>query len=378
MLREAASRVVPRTGQFVPTSWLFCVEDAMLGEHLDDALQDIESIRAKATREIGTADSTAELEQLRVRLLGKRGSVNQVLQLMPKLGSAEEKRQLGAAANAVKQEIDAALRSREAELGRIELEGRLQSEQLDVTLPGTPFPAGYKHPLVETVREILGILREMGYEVFESPEVEWDRYNFDLLNMPRHHPSRDLQDTFYVSDDIVLRTQTSPAQIRYMETHEPPVRIAVPGWCYRNEAEDASHGDQFYQIEGLAVDSDITLADLKGTLTEVAQRYFGRNRRVRFRPHYFPFTEPSAEYDIECAICHGAGCRSCGGEGWLELGGSGMVHPDVLRNVGYDPDALSGFAFGIGLDRYTLMKYGITDLRLFREDDLRFLRQFNS
>jgi phenylalanyl-tRNA synthetase alpha chain len=185
-----------------------------------------------------------------------------------------------------------------------------------------------------------------------------------------------VQDTFWVTDDIVLRTQTSPAQIRYMQSHEPPIRAAMPGFCYRNEAEDASHADRFYQIEGLAVDADIRLTDLKGTLTEVCRRYFGEGRRVRFRPHYFPFTEPSAELDIECAVCHGAGCRSCGGEGWLELGGSGMVHPNVLRAVGYDPDVVSGFAFGIGPDRYTMMKYEVTDLRLFREDDLRFMEQF--
>lgn len=350
----------------------------MIGDRLEDALDAVEMVRAEAVTAVGTAATTADLEQLRVQFLGKKGSVNKILQVMGKLQSADEKRQLGAAVNAVKQEIEAALAERESQLGRIELRSRLETEQLDVTLPGTPYATGYKHPLLQTVRDILGVLQQMGYEIYESPEVEWDRYNFELLNIPKHHPSRDLQDTFYVSEDVVLRTQTSPAQIRYMETHQPPIRIAVPGWCYRNEAEDASHGDQFYQIEGLAVDTDITLADLKGTLTEVAQRYFGRDRRVRFRPHYFPFTEPSAEYDIECAICHGAGCRSCGGEGWLELGGSGMVHPDVLRNVGYDPDKFSGFAFGIGQDRYTLMKYGITDLRLFREDDLRFLRQFNS
>jgi phenylalanyl-tRNA synthetase alpha chain len=217
----------------------------------------------------------------------------------------------------------------------------------------------------------------MGFSIFEGPDVEWDRYNFEMLNIPKEHPSRDLQDTFYVSDDIVLRTQTSPAQIRIMLEQQPPLRVAVPGWCYRNEAEDASHGDRFYQIEGLVVDTDITLADLKGTLTEVAQRYFGADRPVRFRPHYFPFTEPSAELDIQCVLCRGAGCRSCGGEGWLELGGSGMVHPRVLEGVGYDPERLSGFAFGIGPDRYAMMKYGIADLRLYRENDLRFLRQFN-
>jgi len=238
-------------------------------------------------------------------------------------------------------------------------------------------PSGYRNPLLQTVRELLGILSQMGFAVYEGPEIEWERYNFDMLNIPKDHPARDLQDTFWIDEGVVLRTQTSPAQIRYMLENQPPIRVAVPGFTYRNEAEDASHGDRFFQIEGLVVDTNISLADLKGTLTELARRYFGPDRRVRFRPDYFPFTEPSAELDIECAICHGAGCRSCGGEGWLELGGSGVVHPRVLRAGGYDPEQVSGFAFGIGPDRYSMMKYGVNDLRLFREDDIRFLEQFS-
>jgi phenylalanyl-tRNA synthetase alpha chain len=217
----------------------------------------------------------------------------------------------------------------------------------------------------------------MGYSIYEGPEIEWDRYNFEMLNIPKHHPARDLQDTFYFTDEMLMRTQTSPGQIRVMQQTEPPIRVVVPGWVYRNEAEDASHGEQFDQIEGLAVDVDITMGDLKGTLTEVAHRMFGSDRRVRFRASYFPFTEPSAEFDIECVVCRGRGCRSCGNEGWLELGGSGMVHPNVLRNGGYDPDKYSGFAFGIGPMRYTTQRYGIPDLRLLTENDLRFLRQFN-
>jgi phenylalanyl-tRNA synthetase alpha chain len=295
---------------------------------------------------------------------------------MPTL-QPEERKRLGAEANAAKQDVESALTHRNQEVSRAELDARLESERVDVTLPGTPFPRGYRNPLLRSVRDILDILGQMGFAVFEGYEVEWDRYNFDLLNIPKDHPARDVQDTFYITDEVVLRSQTSPAQIRLMHAHKPPVRFAVPGWCYRNEAEDASHGDRFYQIEGLVVDDDITLADLKGTLTEVAHRFFGPERRVRFRPSYFPFTEPSAEMDIECAICHGRGCRSCGGEGWLELGGSGMVHPRVLEYGGYDPEAVSGFAFGIGPDRYTMQKYSIDDLRRFREDDLRFLRQFD-
>jgi phenylalanyl-tRNA synthetase alpha chain len=295
---------------------------------------------------------------------------------MPTLVPDERKR-LGAEVNAAKQDIESGLAQRGEELAQLEMDSRLAAEHVDVTLPGSPFPRGYTNPLLQTVRDILRILEQLGFAVYEGYEVEWDRYNFDLLNIPKDHPARDIQDTFYITDEVVLRSQTSPAQLRLMHAHRPPVRFAVPGWCYRNEAEDATHGDRFYQIEGLVVDDDITLADLKGTLTEVAQRFFGPERRVRFRPSYFPFTEPSAEIDIECAICHGRGCRSCGGEGWLELGGSGMVHPRVLEYGGYDPQEVSGYAFGIGPDRYTMMKYGIDDLRRFREDDLRFLRQFN-
>lgn len=348
----------------------------MLGERIEDALQRVDTVRSEALAAIESARSTAQLDEVRIRFTGRKSALTQIMQVMGKL-PAEDRKTLGAAVNAAKGEIEASLASRATEVGRRELEAQLEAERLDVTLPGTEIPHGYRHPLLSTVREILEILRQMGYAIDEGPEVEWDRYNFELLNIPRNHPSRDLQDTFYVSDDIVLRTQTSPAQIRIMETQRPPLRVAVPGWCYRNEAEDASHGDRFYQIEGLAVDTDISLGDLKGTLTEIAQRFFGKDRAVRFRPHYFPFTEPSAEIDIECYVCKGRGCRSCGGEGWLELGGSGMVHPKVFENVGYDPDTISGFAFGIGPDRYMMMKYGVTDLRLSRENDLRFLRQFD-
>jgi phenylalanyl-tRNA synthetase alpha chain len=348
----------------------------MLGERIDDALERVERLRKEALAAIASADSTAQLEHVRIAYTGKKSALSQVMQMMGAL-SPDDRKRLGAAVNTAKRDIEQALQHRALDLGKIELQQRLEAERLDVTLPGTEYQLGYANPLLSTVREILSILQQMGFSIYEGPEVEWDLYNFELLNMPKDHPSRDLQDTFYVSDHIVLRTQTSPAQIRIMKEQLPPLRVAVPGFCYRNEAEDASHGDRFYQIEGLAVDVDISLADLKGTLTEVAQRYFGRDRPVRFRPHYFPFTEPSAEIDIQCVVCKGAGCRSCGNEGWLELGGSGVVHPKVLENVGYDPEKYSGFAFGIGPDRYAMMKYGITDLRLFRENDLRFLRQFS-
>lgn len=347
----------------------------MIEGRIGDPLAEVETLRDEALASIASAADMRALEEARIRYTGKKSTLSQLSSVMAKL-TPEDRKVLGQALNSAKGKIELALEARAEQLSALELVRRLEAERLDVTLPGTPFPRGYEHPLLKTVREILAIFAQMGYSVYEGTEVEWDRYNFELLNIPKDHPARDMQDTFYLTEDVLLRTQTSPAQIHVMHANEPPIRAVVPGFVYRNEAEDASHGDQFFQIEGLCVDEDITLGDLKGTLTEVAHRYFGPDRRIRFRPSYFPFTEPSAEMDIECAICHGAGCRSCGYEGWLELGGSGMVHPQVLRNGGYDPDRVSGFAFGIGPDRYTMQKYGINDLRLFREDDLRFLRQF--
>jgi phenylalanyl-tRNA synthetase alpha chain len=348
----------------------------MTVSELDTALQQTETLRDEATRAIARAESVAELEEARVRHTGKKSEVSRVMQVMPKL-DPDTRKALGASVNQAKDAIEQSLASRHAELAIVELERRLARENLDVTLPGTQWGQGYEHPLLASVREILGIFRQMGYDVAEGPEVEWDRYNFELLNIPKHHPARDEQDTFYISDEMLLRTQTSPVQIRVMQMREPPLRVVAPGFVYRNEAEDSTRADQFYQIEGLAVDEDISLSDLKGTLTEVCHRFFGPDRTIRFRASHFPFTEPSAELDIECVVCHGKGCRSCGQHGWLELGGSGVVHPQVLRNGGYDPEKVSGFAFGIGPDRFTMMRYGITDLRLFRENDLRFLRQFN-
>jgi phenylalanyl-tRNA synthetase alpha chain len=355
---------------------LFYMEDMMIGERLSEALARLEMTRAQAMDALEAARTSVELEEARIRYTGKKSELTRVMQLMPALRD-EDKPVLGAAVNGAKTEVEQALAGRTAYLEHIELDARLQTERLDVTLPATEYPRGYVHPLMETLRNTLDIFQQMGYAVHEGPEVEWDRYNFEMLNIPKHHPARDLQDTFYVTEDIVLRTQTSPNQIRIMQQTQPPIRVVVPGVTYRNEAEDATHGDQFYQIEGLAVDRDINMADLKGTLTEVAQRLFGADRRVRFRASYFPFTEPSAEFDIECALCHGAGCRSCGNEGWLELGGCGMVHPTVLRNGGYDPEEVSGFAFGIGPNRLAMMRHAIPDLRLLTDNDLRFLRQFN-
>lgn len=341
-----------------------------------DALTRLDDLRRAAIDTISGTDSTTGLEEARVRFTGKKSDLTAIMRVMGTL-SPEDRKTLGAAANAVKAEIEGALELRGAELRTRELEDRLERERIDVTLPGTPYVTGYRHPVMNTMRELIRVFEHMGYSVYEGPEVEWDLYNFQLLNFPPDHPSRDLQDTFYVTDDMLLRTQTSPAQLRIMKEQRPPIRSIVPGMVYRDEAEDATHLSEFFQIEGLAVDTTITLGDLKGTLTEVVQRFFGRDRQLRFRPHYFPFTEPSAEIDISCFACNGAGCRSCGGEGWLELGGAGMVHPVVLQNGGIDPDEYSGFAFGIGPDRFAMMRGHITDVRLLRHGDLRFLRQFN-
>lgn len=349
----------------------------MIEERLGEALARVERLRDEALRAVAAATSTAELEALRVRFTGRNSELRAVMRLTPTLATDTDRKTLGAAFNAANGEIEAALHAGIQNVREREMQDRLEAERLDVTLPGTAFPRGYEHPLLRVRRELVDIFRQMGYDVYEGPEVEWEELNFDLLNIPRHHPARDTQDTFWVGDNILLRTQTSPAQVRYMRAHRPPIRVVVPGPVYRNEAVDASHEDEFSQIEGLAVGRNITMADLKGTLTEVAHRFFGPERRVRFRPGYFPFTEPSAEVDVECGICSGRGCRSCGNEGWLEVLGSGMVHPFVLRAGGYDPEEVSGFAFGIGPDRFAMLKYGITDIRSFREDDLRFLRQFS-
>lgn len=336
----------------------------------------ISDIRQSAEQAIAAASSGAALEGMRVRFLGRKGELTKALSSMGRV-PAEERPALGSLANEAKRSIEALLDTRGAELKAMELATRLEEERIDVTLPGRPYATGYLHPLLSALNNAVDIFLRMGYEVIEGPEVEWDEYNFTKLNMPPDHPARDMWDTLYLSDDMLLRTHTSPAQARIMERRRPPLRVIVPGRCYRNEAEDATHGIQFLQIEGLVVDRNITLADLKGTLRAFCAAYFGPDRPTRFRPSYFPFTEPSAEVDVACAVCLGAKCRSCGFKGWLELMGSGVVHPNVLRFAGYDPEVYSGFAFGMGPDRLAIQKYGIHDLRYFRENDLRFLEQFS-
>jgi phenylalanyl-tRNA synthetase alpha chain len=345
-------------------------------------LDRIEELKAKAISELSAITDSRKLEDWRIAYLGRKGALTQVLRGLSAL-PLEERRALGAAGNDLKALLEASLEQRQqairdAELARATAEGRL-----DVTLPGHPTPVGRLHPTTQMVRQICDAFVAMGFQVVEGPEVEWDYYNFEALNIPQYHPARDMWDTLWIDytgpkgeRNMLLRTHTSPMQIRVMEKTRPPVRVVVPGKCYRYEATDATHESMFYQVEGLAVDENISLADLKGTLFEFARRLFGPERRVRFRCDYFPFVEPGVEMAIDCFACNGAGCRICSGSGWIEILGAGMVHPDVLRRVNYDPEVYTGFAFGVGPERIAMLKYGIEDIRLFYSNDLRFLRQF--
>ena len=336
----------------------------------------VDAIAGEAREAIERAGSSTELEALRVRFLGRQGALTQLLRSLGTL-PPEERPLVGAAANEAKRELEALLESRLA--AAVERERRQQRQQarLDLTLPGRRPPRGAIHPLTRVHDEIVSIFVGLGFSVAEGPEIETDFYNFEALNIPRDHPARDMQDTFYVSDGTLLRTHTSPVQIRTMRAAggAVPVKIIVPGRVYRRDVADASHSPVFHQVEGLAVDRHITMADLKGTLELFAREMFGPGSTVRFRPSFFPFTEPSAEVDVRCFMCAGQGCRACK-DGWLEILGSGMVHPQVLRNGGYDPEQVTGWAFGMGIERIAMLRYGVDDLRLFFENDLRFLRQF--
>jgi phenylalanyl-tRNA synthetase alpha chain len=320
------------------------------------------------------ADSETSLQDVRVRFLGKKGELTAIMKEMGRL-TPEERPVLGALANRVKEELDALFASRQQTIRETEIARRLASERIDVTLPGRcPF-VGTRHPITLVTEEISEIFSSLGFGIEEGPEVEKDFYNFEALNMPKDHPARDMQDTFYISDDVVLRTHTSPVQIRTMLRQAPPVRVIAPGTVYRRDS-DITHSPMFHQIEGFLVDRHVTFGDLKGILTAFVTQMFGKNVGVRFRPSFFPFTEPSAEVDIQCVICGGRGCRVCKNSGWLEILGSGMIDPEVFRAVNYDPEVYSGFAFGMGLERIAMLKYGVNDLRLFFENDLRFLKQF--
>jgi phenylalanyl-tRNA synthetase alpha chain len=333
-------------------------------------------LKEEAERDLGRATDLEAVEAWRVKYLGKKGLLTRVLRGMAEL-SPEERPQVGRLANELRGWLEEELETRRRALRAREREKEIAAEAVDVTLPGIPIPRGRCHPLTQVLEEITSIFVQMGFSVAEGPEVELDYYNFEALNIPRDHPARDMQDSFYVTDEILLRTHTSPVQIRVMEKTRPrlPVRIIAPGKVYRRD-DDATHSPMFHQVEGLLVDRGISFAHLKGTLQAFVEQMFGQERRVRFRPSYFPFTEPSAEVDISCVVCGGAGCRVCGQSGWLEILGSGMVHPRVLAMAGYDPTEVSGFAFGMGVERVAMLKYGIDDLRLFYGNDLRFLSQF--
>ena len=337
--------------------------------------QQLEQIKRTAEERLQKIGTITDLEELRVKFLGKKGELTSVLRGMGKL-SPEERPQIGQLANQVRSYIEAELDRAKEKLEQAALEEKMSRETLDVTVPGKRAPFGKTHPLTTVLDELKDIFIGMGFSIAEGPEVEYDYYNFEALNLPKNHPARDTQDTFYVNDNIVLRTQTSPMQVRVMEQQKPPIRILAPGRVFRSDAVDATHSPVFHQIEGLVVDKGITMGDLKGTLEVFVKKLYGDSVKVRFRPHHFPFTEPSAEMDISCFVCGGEGCRVCKGEGWIEILGCGMVHPKVLKNCGIDPEIYSGFAFGIGLERIVMRRYDIDDLRLFFENDIRFLKQF--
>ena len=317
----------------------------------------------------------ADLEALRIKYLGKKGELTAVLRGMGQL-SAEERPVIGALANEIRADIEAKLEARKGAAAAEALEAKLKSEKLDVTVPGTKIEVGKMHPISLVQRQLEEIFLGMGYEIAEGPEVELDYYNFQALNIPEDHPARDTQDTFYITDNILLRSQTSPVQVRTMEKKRPPIKIISPGRVYRSDAVDATHSPLFHQVEGLVVDKGVTMGDLKGTLETFAKTMFGEDTRIRFRPHHFPFTEPSAEVDVSCFACGGKGCRLCKGEGWIEILGAGMVHPNVLRSCGIDPEEYSGFACGLGVERIVMLKYHIDDMRHLYENDVRFLHQF--
>ncbi|MDP4108763.1 MAG: phenylalanine--tRNA ligase subunit alpha [Bacillota bacterium] len=333
------------------------------------------AIRKTAEAEILSANDTASLEAARVKYLGKKGELTGILRGMGAL-SADERPVIGQLANEVREAIETSIAAAASKIEEKNLQSKLEAEKIDVTLPGKKPPVGKIHPLTSVLGEVEEIFLGMGYSIASGPEIETDYYNFEALNIPKNHPARDTQDTFYISDNVVLRTQTSPMQIRTMQKSKPPIRIIAPGRVYRSDAVDATHSPLFHQIEGLVVDRGITMADLKGSLEVFAKRLYGSDTVVRFRPHHFQFTEPSAEMDIRCFMCQGEGCRLCKGEGYIEILGCGMVHPNVLKICGIDPDVYSGFAFGIGLERIVMGRYEINDLRLFYENDVRFLRQF--
>lgn len=339
----------------------------------------LEELRQQGLNEIANSDDLKNVNDIRVKLLGKKGPITNVLRGMRDL-SAEERPKVGKFANEVRDELQQALEDKKSSLEQALMNAKLQSESIDVTLPGTPVAQGQPHVIKQIIDQLVDLFIGMGYEVAVGDEVEQEEYNFEKLNLPKDHPARDMQDTFYITPSVLMRTQTSPMQARMMETHDfskGPLKMISPGKVYRRDTDDATHSHQFHQVEGLVVGEHVTMADLKGTLEVVAQNLFGDQLKVRLRPSYFPFTEPSVEADVTCFNCLGKGCAICKGNGWIEVLGAGMVHPNVLKMSGVDPDVYGGFAFGLGPDRFAMIKYGVEDIRDFYQNDMRFLTQFD-
>lgn len=339
----------------------------------------LEELRQQGLNKIANSDDLKNVNDIRVKLLGKKGPITNVLRGMRDL-SAEERPKVGKFANEVRDELQQALEDKKSSLEQALMNAKLQSESIDVTLPGTPVAQGQPHVIQQIIDQLVDLFIGMGYEVAVGDEVEQEEYNFEKLNLPKDHPARDMQDTFYITPSVLMRTQTSPMQARMMETHDfskGPLKMISPGKVYRRDTDDATHSHQFHQVEGLVVGEHVTMADLKGTLEVVAQNLFGDQLKVRLRPSYFPFTEPSVEADVTCFNCLGKGCAICKGNGWIEVLGAGMVHPNVLKMSGVDPDVYGGFAFGLGPDRFAMIKYGVEDIRDFYQNDMRFLTQFD-
>ena len=338
----------------------------------------LHEMKESALGQISQVTESSQLQDLRIKYLGKKGELTELLRGMGSL-SPEERPAVGQLVNEVREALEAAFSGKQQAFEQAELNAKLSSQTVDVTLPGRPVPAGTMHPLSRIIEEIEDIFIGLGFEVAEGPELETDHFNFEMLNLPKGHPARDMQDTFYVTDELLMRTQTSPVQARTMlkKEGETPLKMICPGKVYRRDDDDATHSHQFTQIEGLVIDKKIGMSDLKGTLLTFARQMFGENQQIRLRPSFFPFTEPSAEVDLQCFNCGGDGCRVCKQTGWIEILGSGMVHPRVLEMAGYDPEEVSGFAFGMGVERIAMLKYGVEDIRHFYTNDVRFLRQFN-
>lgn len=339
----------------------------------------LEQLKENSLAEIKSASDTKKVNDIRVHVLGKKGPITEVLRGMRDL-PADERPKVGSFANKVRDEISEAITQRRDELEIAKTAAKLEQEKIDVTLPGVPVKQGQPHVLEQVIDQIEKLFLGMGYQVIDGPEVEEDHYNFEMLNLPKDHPARDMQDTFYITNSILMRTQTSPVQARTMEKHDfsqGPLKMISPGKVYRRDTDDATHSHQFHQVEGLVIDKHITMADLKGTLQQLAKNLFGEEREIRMRPSYFPFTEPSAEVDVSCFKCGGKGCAVCKYTGWIETLGAGMVHPNVLKMAGIDPEVYGGFAFGLGPDRFAMLKYGVNDIRDFYLNDVRFLEQFS-